>query len=192
MAYRLLSLNLSTAKPLKANGRTVMSGIGKRPVDGDVAVNQLGIEGDEQADLRVHGGISKAVYAYPREHYPHWQTMRAQAKASLWDEALPDGFMGENLTLSGLLENQVWIGDVLRFPRCQLAVSEPRTPCFKFSAVMGFPQAGQMMLQNGWCGFYLAVRAPGLIAGGESFELIPGPRNISIPERFRSMTRPLR
>ena len=104
-----------------------MTAIGKRPVDGPRAVLPLGIEGDEQADLTVHGGPSKAVYAYPSEHYPFWQTVRAQARA-LWDEPLAPGSLGENLTLAGVLESQLWIGDVLRFPGCALAVSEPRFP----------------------------------------------------------------
>ena len=134
----------------------------------------------------MHGGLSKAVYAYPVEHYPFWQTVRAQAKVSLWDEPLPSGFMGENLTLSGLLETQVWVGDVLRFPNCQLAVSEPRFPCFKFNAAMGFSQASQLMSANAWCGFYLAVRVPGTLAADEEFELLPGPREVGIAELFRS------
>lgn len=187
--HKVRSVNVGVARLLQANGRTVMSAIGKRSVDGRVKVNPLGLEGDQQADSRVHGGTSKAVYAYPREHYEHWQTVRAQAQAALWNEPLPDGFMGENLTLEGLLENQVWIGDLLRFPNCQLAVSEPRTPCFKFSAVMGFPQAAQLMLQNAWSGFYLAVREPGFIEAGDLFELVPGPRDIAIPEQFKAITR---
>jgi MOSC domain-containing protein YiiM len=143
------SLNVGLARRVDINGRAVMTAIGKRGVTGCVAVNAMGLEGDEQADLTVHGGLSKAVYAYPSEHYGFWQTVRAQAKVSLWDEALPPGFMGENLTLSGLLESEVFIGDVLRFPNCQLAVSEPRYPCFKFNAAMGFKHASQLMAANG-------------------------------------------
>jgi MOSC domain-containing protein YiiM len=134
----------------------------------------------------VHGGISKAVYAYPSEHYAFWQTVRAQAKVSLWDEALPHGFMGENLTLAGLLESQVWVGDVLRFPNCALAVSEPRLPCFKFNAAVGFEHAAKLMAKNGWCGFYLAVRMPGTIAAGETFDVVAGPREVGISELFFS------
>ncbi|HEX3139066.1 MAG TPA: MOSC domain-containing protein, partial [Rhizobacter sp.] len=118
--------------------------------------------------------------------YPFWQTVRAQAKAALWDEALPPGALGENLTLTGLLENQAWIGDVLRFPNCELAVSEPRFPCFKFNAAMGFNQAAKLMAANGWCGFYLAVRVAGTLQAGQRFELIPGPREVGIQELFRS------
>jgi len=188
----LQSLNVSVARRVEINGRQVMTAIGKRSVSGPLAVRPLGLEGDEQADLTVHGGLSKAVYAYPREHYPFWQTVRAQARVSLWDEPLPNGFMGENLTLSDLLETQVWIGDVLRFANCELAVSEPRFPCFKFNAAMGFNQASKLMSANAWCGFYLAVRVPGTLAAGEEFKLVPGPREVGITELFRARVAPQR
>ncbi len=183
---KVLSVNVGAARPLSAGGRTVASAIGKRPVDGPVAVAPLGLAGDEQADPSVHGGLSKAVYAYPVEHAAFWRTVRAQARVSLWDEEVGPGLLGENLTLQGLTEDQVWVGDVLRFPGCALAVSEPRFPCFKFAAVMGFPQAGQLMADSGWCGFYLAVREPGTIRAGEAFTLEPGPREVGITELFRA------
>ena len=187
---RVVSVNLAQAQPMTIVDRSVMTGIRKRGVSGPVEVRLLGLAGDEQADLTVHGGLGKAVYAYPGEHYPFWQTVRAQARAAAWGETMPRGMLGENLTLAGLLEDQVWIGDVLRFPGCELAVSEPRFPCFKFNAAMGFNQASKMMVANGWCGFYLAVRQPGLIAAGDAFELIPGPREVGIPELFRARVAP--
>ena len=182
----VLSTNVTTAREIDINGRQVLTGINKRSVGGPVEARPLGLVGDEQADLSVHGGLGKAVYAYPIEHYAFWQTVRAQAKVAAWNEPLPHGFMGENLTISGLLENQVCIGDVLRFANCELAVSEPRFPCFKFNAVMGFNQAAKLMAANAWCGFYLAVRVPGTVEAGETFELIPGPREVGITELFRS------
>lgn len=184
---RVLSVSVAAAQPLRVGTRTVLSGIGKRPVAGDVAVGRLGLAGDEQADPSVHGGLDKAVYAYPSEHYPFWQTVRAQAKVADWGEPLPHGFMGENLTLAGLEESRAWVGDRLRFARCELAVAGPRQPCFKFNAVMGFGQAAKLMVQSGYCGFYLAVIEPGPIAAGEDFELIPGPREVGIVELFRSV-----
>ena len=186
MPASLVSLNIAAARPLFIDGREVMSGIVKRGVAGPLEVRAMGLAGDEQADSSVHGGLSKAVYAYPVEHYGFWQTVRAQAKVAAWDDALPHGALGENLTLRGLLETGVWIGDVLRFADCELAVSEPRFPCFKFNAVMGFKQASKLMAANAWCGFYLAVRVPGTLTAGESFELVPGPREVGITELFRS------
>jgi MOSC domain-containing protein YiiM len=186
MSGRILSVNVTTASEMQINGRSVLTAIAKRAVEGSVAVHPLGLEGDEQADPSVHGGLAKAVYAYPSEHYPFWQTVRAQARVSPWEELLPSGFLGENLTLAGLLESQAWVGDVLRFADCELAVSEPRYPCFKFNATMGFKQASKLMAQSGWCGMYLAVRMPGTLRSGESFTLVPGPREVGIAELFKS------
>ena len=187
----LLHLNVARATPVAINGRRVVTAIAKRPVEGARAVLPLGIEGDEQGDLSIHGGHSKAVYAYPSEHYPFWQTVRAQAGIALWDEPMPPGSLGENLTIAGWLETEMWIGDVLRFPHCALAVSEPRTPCFKLDAALGFKHAGKLMAQSAWCGAYLAVREAGTIAAGESFTVEPGPRHVGITELFKARTRRL-
>jgi len=186
LAMKLLSVNVGRARPVAAGNRSVASAIGKRAVAGSVAVRPLGLAGDEQADLTVHGGLAKAVYAYPSEHYAFWRTVRAQARVSPWDEALASGSLGENLTLEGLLENAVWIGDVLRFANCALAVSAPRLPCFKFDAALGFAQAGALMARSGWCGYYLAVREPGTIEAGQTFTVEPGPREVRVDELFRA------
>ncbi|MEY4561513.1 MAG: hypothetical protein RLZZ618_790 [Pseudomonadota bacterium] len=186
MTQTLLSLNRSLALEMEINGQRVLTGIRKQPVSGPVPVATLGLDGDEQADPSVHGGQSKALYAYPIEHYPFWQTVRAQAKVQGWNEPMPHGTMGENLTLEGLIETGAWIGDLLKFPNCTLAISEPRFPCFKFNAVMGFNQASKLMAANGWCGFYLAVRVPGTLQAGESYEVIPGPREVHISELFNA------
>ncbi len=191
---RVLSINTARATPFTVAGRQVLSGIGKRAVSTleqpvRIAVQPLGMAGDEQADLTVHGGLAKAVYAYPVEHYAFWQTVRAQARVAGWDEALPHGMLGENLTLSGLTEGEVWIGDVLRFADCTLAVSEPRRPCYKLEHVMGFKHTPKLMAQSGYCGFYLSVRAPGTLAAGEVAELVPGPREVNLRELFAAKMR---
>ena len=136
-ALRVRSVNVGVARPLMAGGRRVLSGIGKQAVVGPVAVGRLGLAGDEQADLSVHGGLDKAVYAYPAEHAAFWQARRQEHGVSLFHEVLPPGFWGENLSLEGLVESQVWVGDELHFPDCVLRVTAPREPCYKFNAVMG-------------------------------------------------------
>lgn len=181
---KILSVNIARAQPLLIQGRSVLTSIGKQPVLGPVAVGDLGLAGDEQADLSVHGGLSKAVYAYPALHLPFWQTVRGQAKAADPAQAIPPGFMGENLTLEGIDESRLWIGDRLRLPGCELAVSEPRRPCFKFNAVMGFPQASKLMNQSGYCGAYLAVMRAGQVQAGDVAELIPGPREVNLRDLF--------
>lgn len=183
---RVTSVNVGRVRRIAIGNRQVSSAIGKQAVPGRVAVRPLGLAGDEQADPSVHGGLAKAVYAYPAEHFAFWRTVRAQAGVSLWDEALAPGSLGENLALEGLLEHESWIGDLLRFPDCALAVSEPRLPCFKFNAAMGFPHAGKLMAESAWCGFYLAVRESGSIEAGQAFTLEPGPREVRIDELFRA------
>jgi MOSC domain-containing protein YiiM len=194
LSRQLLSVNVAQPSTMLIEGRQILTGIRKRAVSSldaptRIEVKPLGLAGDDQADLTVHGGLSKAVYAYPHEHYAFWQTVRAQAQAQTWDEALPHGMMGENLTLTGLLEADAYVGDTLKFPHCTLAISEPRRPCYKFEAVMGFKQAVKMMAQSGYCGFYLMVIEPGTIAAGEPYELIPGSREVSIAELFKTKMR---
>lgn len=181
---QLLSVQVGRAHRVKIGERSVLTAGGKQPLTGPVPVLPLGLMGDEQADLSVHGGLEKAVYAYPAEHYAYWQAQRQQAGLGLIDDSLPHGTLGENLTLSGLLETQVWAGDVLHFQNCALRVSLPREPCFKFNAVMGFAQASKRMAQTGFCGFYLRVDTPGTLQAGESFALVPGKRGASIPQLF--------
>lgn len=183
---RVLSINLGRVATLRVGPRERLSAIGKRPVTGPVRVGPLGLEGDEQADPSVHGGLAKAVYAYPSEHFAFWQTVRAQARAAAWDEPLPAGLLGENLTVTGLTEDRLWVGDRLHLPGAVLAVSEPRFPCDKLNAVMGFAQAARLMQQSGFCGAYLGVVQGGQICAGDPIELEPGPREVNLRELFRA------
>ncbi len=189
---KVLQVCTGRARPLHTPGGTVLSAIAKQAVSGRVAVGPLGLEGDEQAHLSVHGGLSKAVYAYPAEHLAFWQTVRAKARVAGWGQALSPGALGENLLLQGLLESDLWVGDRLivgagsMVGGCVLAVTEPRHPCFKFAAAIGFAQATQLMWRSGFCGSYLAVLEPGFVQAGDGITLQPGPREVSIRELFKS------
>jgi MOSC domain-containing protein YiiM len=182
-------VSVGPSRTVDINGRKVLTAIHKQPAAGPVAVRAMGLQGDEQADLSLHGGLSKAVYAYPSEHLAFWQTVRAQAKLTLWDEPLPPGTLGENLLLQGLTEDQLWVGDRLVLPNCVLAVSEPRFPCFKFNASMGFAQASKLMVQSGFCGSYMTVLRPGTLQAGDPITLQAGPREVNLRELFRSRMR---
>lgn len=178
----LESINIGRVAPLfinaASNAQTVMTGIHKAAVSGSVQVNRLGIAGDEQADLSVHGGLDKAVYAYPQEHYAFWMQERERIlKKNL---PLPPGSMGENLTTIGLLENELWVGDRLQIGEVLLEVTEPRSPCYKFGARMGYVQAVKQMLQAGCSGVYLKVIQTGSLQAGMAISLLPGPREVSI------------
>ena len=178
---RVLGVQVGRTERLRVVEEWVTSGIRKTGHAGPVSVRPLGLVGDEQADLSVHGGLSKAVYAYPVEHYDFWS---AQRRALGLEPQLPFGSLGENLTISGLLETELFVGDELKFPDCVLRVTQPRKPCFKFVAVMGDPQAARKMIQSGYCGFYLAVDEPGTLAAGQSFELVKGPRQTPLMTLF--------
>jgi MOSC domain-containing protein YiiM len=181
---QLLSIQTGVARRIKVGERSILTAYGKQPVAQAVPVMPLGLLGDEQADLSVHGGLEKAVYAYPSEHYAYWQAARREAGLGEIDDSLPPGSLGENLTLQGLLETGVWAGDVLRFSGCELRVTLPREPCYKFNAAMGFGRASKLMAQTGFCGFYLAVQKPGTLRAGDLFEVIPGRRGVGIPALF--------
>ena len=186
MQFKVMGVQAGKARRVMINDRLTASAMFKTPVAGPVRVGALGLEVDEQADLSVHGGLEKAVYAYPSEHYGYWRKQRQDASVGGIDDALLPGALGENLTLQGLLETDVWVGDVLQFAHLTLRVTQPREPCFKFNASMGFNQASKLMAQTGSCGFYLAVDQAGTVEAGEEGILVPGPRRASIPERFKA------
>ena len=181
---QLVSVQMGVARRTRIGERTILTAYGKQPVAQAVPVLPLGLMGDEQADLSIHGGLEKAVYAYPSEHYAFWQAARREAGLGDIDDSLPPGSLGENLTLAGLLETGVWAGDVLKFPGCELRVTLPREPCYKFNAAMGFARASKLMAQSGFCGFYLAVKTPGTLRAGDAFDVVPGRRGVGIPALF--------
>ena len=193
----ILSINTGIVQALfvntEANAQSVMSAIRKAPLSGRVTVNRLGLAGDERADLSVHGGLDKAVYLYPHEHYAFW--VAARERALHRQAPLSFGVMGENLTTEGLLETELWVGDRLEMGELLLEVTEPRAPCFKFAARMGYPQAIKHMLQSGFTGVYLKVITPADITAGLTIRVLPGPREVSIAsinaQRLRGRQRDL-
>jgi MOSC domain-containing protein YiiM len=181
----ILSIQTGRVRPLMVSGRKLASAIGKTPAAGSVVVGALGLVGDEQADPTVHGGLSKAVYALPSEHLPWWSAQRQAQGVTMFAEQLSPGMLGENLSLKGVFEEGLFIGDALQFGDVVLRVTQPREPCGKFNAVMGYPQAAKDMVLSGRCGFYLAVDRPGVLQAGATFEVIPGPRAISVLQALK-------
>jgi MOSC domain-containing protein YiiM len=182
---QLLSIQTGQVRPLMVGGRKLVSAIGKTTVSGPVAVGVLGLAGDEQADLSVHGGLSKAIYALPSEHLAWWQAQRQSHGVTLFEETLTAGYLGENLSLQGLLEQDLFIGDRLDFGGVVLRVSQPREPCGKFNAVMGYAGAAKDMVQSGRCGFYLAVEQTGFLQAGATCQVLPGSRSTCVSEALR-------
>ncbi len=181
---RIVSVQTGVVRPLRVGERRVLSAIGKTPVGGAVAVGPLGLAGDEQADPAYHGGLDKAVYAYPVEHLPTWQRLRRERGVSMFDEPLPFGFVGENLSVEGLRESEVWIGDEWVIGDLVLRVTAPREPCSKFNAVAGLPDAGRLMVDACNCGWYLAVAQPGTVRAGQDIVVRPGRRGMTVAQAF--------
>ena len=164
-ALKLLSVNVGMPREVDWRGRLVRTSIFKSPVFGPVRVATLNLEGDEQSDLTVHGGVHKAVYAYPSEHYPFW-------RKEISGLDLPWGAFGENFTTEGLLEEAVYIGDRLRIGRAEFIVTQPRMPCFKLGIRFGRPEIVKRFLQSGRSGFYFSVLEEGQVTAGDSVERI--------------------
>jgi len=147
------------------NGEPVSTGIFKEPVADRVMLRTLNLDGDRQADLSVHGGPSKAVYAYPSEHYEYW-------RHELPEMELPWGMFGENFTTEGLHEAQLNIGDQFRIGSAVVMVTEPRMPCYKLGIRLGRADIIKKFLASERTGFYLSVLREGEVGVGDQFKLI--------------------
>ncbi len=191
---RLLSISAGKVAPLFGNHhpnyKSVASAIRKQVVSNidnpaPVEISTLGIKGDEQADLSVHGGIEKAIYVYPAEHYIFWNELLTRETKQPVD--LQHGAIGENFTIEGLLETEVFVGDRLQMGELEFSVVKLREPCFKFNAALGYKGASKAMLQSGFSGWYLRVLKTGALTAGTEITLIPGPRETSIAQQNQKL-----
>lgn len=175
----ILSVNTGQPRPILTGERTVLTSIFKSPVEGRLAVRGHNIEGDRQADLRVHGGPYKAVYLYPSEHYAFWS-----GQPDLAD--LPFGAFGENLTTAGFTEENVCIGDRFRVGTAVLQVTQPRMPCFKLGLRFGRADMVKRFWQSGLAGIYFSIVEEGDLAKGDSLEKIEdGPEQVTVADVVR-------
>ncbi len=170
----------------------VNSGIKKEIVSSldnpiSIKVRTVGLDGDEQADFSVHGGLEKAIYAYPSEHYPFWNELLArEAKRS---NPIGFGFVGENLSVEGFSEEAVWVGDNWLIGDVELEVVKLREPCFKFNARMGYKGASKAMIQSTRSGWYLKVHKGGTIKAGDTIIVQAGRREMSIQQQNHFLLR---
>jgi MOSC domain-containing protein YiiM len=175
---KLLSVNISPIKLVEINGQQVLTGIYKTPVQGRIWLGKLTLTGDGQADRSVHGGEHQAVYCYPFEHFAYWQYRLKKPK-------LDYGTFGENFTISGLLEEDICIGDILQIGDAKtgavVQVTMPRIPCFKFGHKIGHPDILNEFLRSGRSGFYLRVVQTGVVEANDPISVIErDPQGISI------------
>ncbi len=160
---KLISIQAGLPREVLWQGRRVTTGIFKEAVTGPVTVRTLDLDGDAQADLSVHGGPDKAVYAYPVEHYEYWRQELPGMK-------LPYGMFGENFTTEGLLEKEVNIGDRFRVGGAELVVTQPRMPCYKLAIKFGRSDILKRFLASRRSGFYFAVLREGEVQAGDEIE----------------------
>lgn len=163
---KLISVNVGRSREIgTSHGKPVESAIYKQPVKGPVTARKLGLDGDQQADLTVHGGENKAAYVYPSEHYDYWK-QRFPEREMLW------GTFGENLTTSGLMEGDVRQGDQLLIGSAEFVVTRPRLPCYKLGIKFGTQEMLKWFLDSERTGFYLRVSREGRIQAGDSIRLV--------------------
>ena len=179
---RLLSLNVGLPRQVRFQGELVTTGIFKKPVQGSVRLRKLNLEGDKQADLKVHGGVDKAVYAYAGEHYDYW-------RQELPDMSLPWGMFGENFTTEGMFEESVNIGDQFKVGTANLIATQPRMPCYKLGVKFGSMDMIKRFLASGLTGVYFKVMKEGELEQGDEIKLIKKDENsVTIKDIVRIYT----
>ena len=172
---KVISVNVGMPRIVEYNGEPVATGIFKDPVRGPVMLRRLNLDGDAQADLAVHGGVSKAVYAYPSEHYEYWN--KELPDDYLKHGELPYGMFGENFTTLGLIEDEVNVGDRFRIGSAELMATEPRLPCYKLGIKFGRADIIKRFLQSRRTGIYFAVLKEGKVEAGDAVEVMERDKN---------------
>jgi len=178
---KLLSINTSGSLPVEYQGKIISTGIFKKPITGPVYVAKDHLQGDQQADLKHHGGEHKAVYAFSFDHYAYWSKI-------LKKEPLNKGIFGENLTISGFDEGSLHIGDQLRIGKCLLEITQPRVPCHKLGLAVGNKNMPRLFIEHFATGIYMRVLKEGFIeAGDELIVSYQNPFKVSVKSLFRAV-----
>lgn len=176
---KLISLNVALPRIVEYNGEPVATGIFKEPASKPLMLRTLNLDGDRQADLSVHGGVHKAVYGYPSEHYDFW-------RKELPEIELPYGMFGENFTTAGLFEDAINVGDRFRIGEAELIATQPRLPCYKLGIKFGRSDIIKRFLKSRRTGFYFAVVKEGTVATGDKIDLLSrDPNDITIADIVR-------
>ena len=162
---KVLSVHVGSLQEMLRNGKKIQTGIFKQPTEGPIEVKRLGLEGDQQANKKLHGGIYKAICVYPSEHYDLW-------KEELGKPDLSFGDFGENLTTVGLMEGDLCLGDRLRIGSVEIVVTQPREPCITLNARLDTKDLSARIRKSGRSGFYFLVEREGIIKNGDFIEYI--------------------
>lgn len=167
---KIVSTNISNPTNILWRGKQVQTGIYKSPTSQPIYLGRLDVKGDTVSDRRVHGGEFKACYIFSEDHYQYWKNLYPKLK---WDY----GMFGENLTVAGLNETEIHIGDIYQIGEAIVQVTQPREPCFKFGVKFGTQKVLKQFIEHGYPGTYLRVLEEGYVKKGDSFNLIEKPNN---------------
>ena len=162
---KVLSVQVGSLQEMLRSGKKIRTGIFKQKTEGPIKVTRLGLEGDDQGNKKLHGGVYKAICVYPSEHYDHW-------KAELGNPGLSFGDFGENLTTAGLMEGDIYLGDRLRIGSAEIVVTQPREPCITLNARLDTKDLSALIRKSGRSGFYFSVVKEGIIKNGDSIEYV--------------------
>ncbi|MSQ98784.1 MAG: MOSC domain-containing protein [Xanthomonadales bacterium] len=180
---KILSVNVAQPRAVEYQGKTVQSSIWKEPVQGRVALSETNLAGDRQATALLHGGIHKAVYAFSHDQYAWWET-------ELQRNDLKPGMFGENLTVSGLDESNIGIGDQWQVAAVRFVVTGPRIPCSNLAMKFNDRSAPRRFAESGRPGVYLRVLHTGSVAGGDTITEVSKGDGVTIRELYQAYTRP--
>src|ERR671922_1915923 len=176
---KIISVNVGLPRDVVFRGEVVTTAIFKEPIEGRVKLRTLNLDGDKQADLTVHGGPDKAVYAYPIEHYEFWRRVYPNMD-------MPNGMFGENFTTEGLIEAEINVGDVFKIGSSKVVATQPRMPCYKLGVKFGRMDVLKKFLASGRSGIYFKVLEEGEVGAGDTIEQIgKDPNRITISDIVR-------
>jgi MOSC domain-containing protein YiiM len=167
---KVLSVNVGLPRKVLFNGQIITTAIFKDPVKGPIMLRKINLDGDKQADLTVHGGVDKAVYSYPSEHYNYWRKQYPNIDI-IW------GMFGENFTTEGLMEDTVNIGDQVQIGSAKLVATQPRMPCYKLGVRFGIMEIIKRFLSSGRPGIYFKVLKQGEVKTDDKIEIIEKDKN---------------
>ena len=167
---KVLSVNVGLPRKILFNGQIITTAIFKDPVKGSISLRKLNLDGDKQADLTVHGGLDKAVYSYPSEHYDYWRKQFPNTDL-VW------GMFGENFTTQGLFEDAVNVGDQFQIGSAKLVATQPRMPCYKLGVRFGRMDVIRRFMASGRPGIYFKVLTEGEVQRDDKIKIIRRDKN---------------
>lgn len=167
---KVLSVNVGLPRKILFNGQIITTAIFKDPVKSPIILRKLNLDGDKQADLTVHGGLDKAVYSYPSEHYDYWRKQFPNTDL-VW------GMFGENFTTEGLFEDAVNVGDQFQIGSAKLVATQPRMPCYKLGVRFGRMDVIRRFMASGRPGIYFKVLTEGEVQRDDKIKIIRRDKN---------------